>query len=178
MASLTEEITAKAKADATAAAQGASLRQQQAIESMRKGFEYVFGEPAEKVEPYGREAAVAHMDGLRFVKHYGGSSGASGGLHVLCACKHCGHDFVSWESVGAMENHYGPRSEKPPADRRAYAVEQLAKLHRRDFQPNGHDHDHVCYAGAVDSVRSRVRSAAKATGLSQSEIIQRVLLAL
>lgn len=178
MASLTEEIDAAVASKNKAEKEALARRQEQSIKDMREGFKYVFGEAPDDVVPYGREQAVALKDGLRFVYAYTGESRPNGGLHVLCTCKHCGNDFVSWETMGPTKNHYSSLRETSAEEKRARAVSNLAKLTRRDFQPNGHDYDHVCYAGAVESVRSRVYSAAKATGLSTFEIIQRVSLSL
>ena len=147
-------------------------RREAAAKKMEEGFRYVFDDDPDRIEPYGREGAVAHKDGLRFVFSYGGASSSVGGLHVVCTCKSCGEEFVSYESCGALKNHYGKGMEGTPASRLEYAIKELAKLHGRNYQPNGYGHDHTCFEGSVGAVVTAVQRAARDTKRSTFEILR------
>lgn len=139
-----------------------------ALKKVEAGFFFVFGERPDKVA--WENQAIAYKDDLRFVLSYDTTEQ----VKVLCTCKACGEDFVSSDSVGASGSHYGPQHERPPEQRRANAIEQLAKLQRRNYQPDGYGRDHTCNQGGLYKVLRVAEAVGRDLGLSTLAVLDEV----
>lgn len=165
---LQEEIKERLQEASEEKAAAIERRRQEALKRVREGFAYIFGEEPESVTLEG-EQAVAHMDGIRFVVQ---RSGSATELKVLCTCKACGEEYVSYEGLGSIRS-YSHRQDEAER-RRKYGIQKLVRLQQRDYQPTGYSYDHQCYEGSLLLVLAAARTAAKKRGISPMAVLQEV----
>lgn len=161
---LREDVDTLRREGRYAAEQYAAAKRTSMIEQVGNAIRFTFGEDAEAVEwNEALRQPVALLDTLGFALSYGRSPTPS--LHVVCTCLACGDTFLSGEDFGSDKEHYGRKNWDSPeekAKRRTYALERIAKVVNRDFQPNGYGHDHVCHEGIRHEYEMLRRKAEKA----------------